>query len=202
MEKRDFKKELKHLYNPSAKEVSFADVPPMTFLMLDGQGDPNNSPVFQAAVETLFTLSYTLKFMIKKGETAIDYGVMPLEGLWWHDDMEKFSVEDKSSWKWTLMIMQPELISAEMVEEARKVAEKKKPARLDEVRFESFHEGTAAQIMHIGPFSEEKPAVDKIHKYIEDQGKTKRGKHHEIYLSDIRKANPANWKTVIRQGME
>lgn len=202
MEKRDYKKILNHLYNPSAKEASCVDVPQMNYLMLDGQGDPNNSPEFQAAVETLFTLSYTLKFMVKKGETAIDYGVMPLEGLWWHDEMEKFSVEDKSSWKWTMMIMQPELITAEMVEEARKAAEKKKPARLDEVRFEPFHEGLCSQIMHIGPFSEEKPAVDKVHKYIDDQGKTKRGKHHEIYLSDIRKANPANWKTVIRQGME
>jgi hypothetical protein len=100
------------------------------------------------------------------------------------------------------MIMQPDFITDEMVSQAKKTAEKKKPARLNEVRFETYAEGACAQIMHIGPFSEEKPNVDKIHKFIADQGKKLRGKHHEIYLSDIRKANPANWKTVIRQGWE
>jgi hypothetical protein len=82
--------------------------------MIDGEGDPNTSKGFQEAVEVLFSLSYTLKFMIKKGK-AIDYGVMPLEGLWWADDMEKFNIKDKEEWKWTLMIMQPEFVEEGLI---------------------------------------------------------------------------------------
>ncbi len=111
MKKIDFKKELKHLYNPPVKEVVEVVVPTMNFLMVDGEGDPNISQAYVDAIEALFTVSYTLKFMVKKGELAIDYGVMPLEGLWWTDDMTKFSPDNKSVWKWTAMIMQPDFIS-------------------------------------------------------------------------------------------
>lgn len=107
MEKLDLKKELKHLYQTPAKEVVEVDVPTMNYLMVDGEGDPNIVSAFAEAVETLFTVSYTLKFMVKKGVLATDYGVMPLEGLWWADDMTKFSIADKSNWKWTVMIAQP-----------------------------------------------------------------------------------------------
>jgi hypothetical protein len=140
--------------------------------------------------------------MVKKGELAIDYGVLPLEGLWWAEDMSKFSVESKGDWKWTLMIMQPEFITGEMVAEATaQVRKKKNPAALSSLRFESFTEGKAAQIMHIGPFSEEGPTIQKVHEFIEAKGRRLRGKHHEIYLSDIRKAAPEKWKTIIRQPM-
>jgi len=200
MQKRDFKKELKHLYKPSAKKVVLVDVPAMNFLMIDGQGDPNSSQAFQEAVAALYPLAYTLKFMVKKGETGVDYGVMPLEGLWWSDDMAAFSVDKKEDWQWTLMIMQPEYISEDMVATAREeVARKKNPPALSQVRFASFQEGRAAQTLHVGPFTEEGPTVAKVHSFIEEQGEQRTGKHHEIYLSDIRKAAPANWKTVIRQ---
>ncbi len=200
MKKIDYKKELKNLYRPSAKKVEMVDVPEMNFLMIDGEGDPNTSQAFQDAIGALYPLAYALKFMVKRGEIGIDFGVLPLEGLWWADDMASFSVENKEGWKWTLMIMQPELVTGEMVEEAIKtVARKKNPASLPLVRFESYAEGRAAQIMHLGPFSEEGPTVEKVHSYIEDSGGRKNGKHHEIYLSDIRRADPMNWKTIIRQ---
>ncbi len=202
MEKIDFKKELKHLYKPSDKKVDIVEVPPLNYLMIDGEGDPNTSQAFQDAIDVLYPLSYTLKFMIKRGEIGIDYGVLPLEGLWWTDDMSSFSVENKDGWKWTLMIMQPELITKEMVQEAiEQVKSKKNPVSLPLVRFESFDEGKAAQIMHIGPFSAEGPTVEKAHSFIEESGSQRRGKHHEIYLSDIRRAAPEKWKTIIRQPM-
>jgi hypothetical protein len=199
MEKIDLKKELKNLYQPSNKEVVLVDVPVMNFLMVDGEGDPNSSQSYQEAVEVLFGVSYTLKFMVKKGPLAIDYGVMPLEGLWWAEDMSAFTAGDKSNWKWTMMIMQPDFITNEMVLTAiQNFGKKKNPKALPKLRFGSYEEGKAAQIMHIGPFTEEGPTVEKVHQYIDAIGK-RSGKHHEIYLTDIRKADPAKWKTIIRQ---
>lgn len=201
MEKIDFKKHYKNLYQTSAKEVVSLEVPPLNYLMIDGEGDPNTSPAYAAAVEALFSVSYTLKFMVKKGELAIDYGVMPLEGLWWADDMTTFSTDNKADWKWTMMIMQPELITADLVNKAiAEVARKKKLTALANLRFETYVEGLCAQILHIGPFSEEGPTIAKVHAYIETKGALS-GIHHEIYLSDIRKAAPAKWKTIIRQPM-
>lgn len=203
MAKIDFKKELKHLYKPSRKEVVFVDVPKMNFLMIDGKGDPNTSSEFQAAAEALFSLSYAIKFMMKKGEAQIDYGVLPLEGLWWADDMSAFAAGDKEDWLWTLMMMQPDFITTELVNEAIEQTKKKKQlAALPLVRFESFPEGKAAQTMHIGPFSEEGPTIEKVHNFIEGNGMLRAGKHHEIYLSDIRRAGPEKWQTVIRQPVE
>lgn len=202
MEKLDLKKQLKSLYQASATAVTEVDVPGFNFLMIDGQGDPNSSSIYAAAVEALFTVAYTLKFMVKKSSAAIDYAVMPLEGLWWADDMAAFVADRKSEWHWTMMIMQPEFISAEMVETAIAAANKKKslPA-LQDLRFESFKEGLCAQILHKGPFSEEGPTIDRLHQFIDTHGKLA-GKHHEIYLSDIRKAAPENWKTIIRQPIQ
>ena len=201
MEKINYKMKLQHLYKPSVKEVKIVEVPQMNFLMIDGDGGPNH-PTFQNAIEVLFPLSYTLKFMIKKSDIGIDYGVLPLEGLWWADDMSSFIKDKKDDWKWTLMIMQPELITNEMVVEAvNQVRVKKNPTSLPLVRFESINEGKVAQIMHIGPFSEEGPTVQKLHSFIKDSGKKIIGKHHEVYLSDIRRAAPEKWKTIIRQPM-
>lgn len=200
MKKIDYKKEMKHLYRPSAKKVAAVDVPEMNFLMIDGAGDPNTSPAFQEATEALFAVSYKLKFMIKKGDQQVDYGVMPLEGLWWADDMTQFSVEKKGDWQWTLLMMQPEFVTPELFAEAVElVKQKKNPSALPLMRFEAFAEGKAAQIMHIGPFSEEGPTIEKIHAFIAENGYELSGKHHEIYLSDIRRAAPERWKTVIRQ---
>ena len=202
MEKIDYKKELKHLYKSSDKNVEVVEVPQMSFLLIDGEGDPNTSQSFQDAIDVLYPLSYTLKFIIKRGEIGIDYGVLPLEGLWWADDMSSFSVKNKENWKWTLMIMQPELVKKEMVVKAiEEVRKKKNPVALPLVRFESFSEREVAQIMHIGPFSEEGPTVEKVHTFIENSSKQLSGKHHEIYLSDIRRTAPARLKTIIRQPM-
>jgi hypothetical protein len=202
MEKIDFKKQLKHLYAPSARKVEIVEVPPMNFLMVDGEGDPNTAKAFSDAIEALYPVAYTLKFMVKKGAAGVDYGVMPLEALWWADDMSAFATGNKDAWKWTLMIMQPEFITAEMVETAiNEVARKKKPVSMPLVQFASFSEGKAAQILHIGPFSEEGPNIEKVHEVIEENGRQRVGKHHEIYLSDLRRTTPEKWKTIIRQPM-
>jgi hypothetical protein len=202
MEKIDLKKKLKDFYQVSAKDVVFVDVPPMNYLMIDGEGDPNVSQAYADAVEALFTVSYTLKFKVKKGALAIDYGVMPLEGLWWADDMSSFLVSDKSRWKWTSMITQPDFVTRDMVGEAMAEAAKKKSlAALSQLRFEALSEGPSAQVLHLGPFSEEGPTIERLHESIGKKGR-RRGKHHEIYLSDIRKSDPVKWKTIIRQPME
>lgn len=200
MSKTDYKKELRHLYH-ATKEPVVVDVPPMNFIMIDGSGDPNTTPEYQHAVEALFSVSYAVKFKMKKTQ-GVDYVVMPLEGLWWADDLSAFVKDDRAHWKWTMMIMQPDVVPAEMVEEAvAEVREKKQLPALDKLRFERFHEGRAAQVMHIGPFSEEGPTIERLHDFIRERGELT-GKHHEIYLSDVRRANPKNWKTILRQPMK
>lgn len=202
MTKLDLKKDLKHLYNPPSKQVVEVVVPPMQFIQIDGAGDPNDSPTFQAATETLYGLSYSLKFTSKK-TLGIDYGVMPLEGLWWLDE-GIFDLDiDRSHWRWTLMIMQPDHITPELFAGAvRALREKKNPANLDAARFVRFDEGLAAQVMHIGPYSTEMPTVERVHQFIEAAGYRPRGKHHEIYLSDPNRAAPDKMKTVLRQPMQ
>ena len=198
----DHKKALANLYRPPKGKVVEVNVPPLRYLMIDGRGDPNTSPAYTQAVEALFSVSYTAKFIIKKGPAKIDYAVMPLEGLWWADDMSTFSVEDKASWKWTMLMMQPDVVPDEVLTQAMAlVREKKKLPAVDLLRLETFSEGRCAQTLHVGPFTEEGPAVARVHAFIEVNSRL-RGKHHEIYLTDIRRARPENWKTVIRQPME
>jgi hypothetical protein len=203
MEIIDLKKELKYLYDSSAKEIAEVDVPAMSFLMVDGEGDPNTSHAYADAIEALFAVAYTVKFMVKKGELAIDFGVMPLEGLWWADDMTRFSPDDKFNWKWTAMIMQPSFVTPDLVESAlAEVKKKKNLVAISKVKFASWSEGKCVQIMHIGPFSEEGPTIERLHLFIDASNRQRTGKHHEIYLSDIRKADSKNWKTIIRQPIE
>ena len=202
MSKIDFKKMLKHLYSASTSTFEIVEVPAMNYLMIDGKGDPGTAQSFSDAIEALYPISYTLKFTVKRGDIGIDYGVLPLEALWWADDMSVFTTGKKDCWKWTVMIMQPEIITGEMVQKTiNKVEIKKNPVSLPLVRFESFKEGRAAQTMHIGPFSEEGPTIEKVHLFIEANDSRRSGKHHEIYLSDMRRAAPGNWKTIIRQPM-
>ncbi len=207
MKKIDFKKELKHLYVPTKKEVVAVKVPELKFLMIDGEGDPNTSQEYQDAIEALFSVSYDIKFSIKKGTLAIDYGVMPLEGLWWVDDMSKFNIEEKDGWKWTAMIMQPsneefDICQKRVNASIKRVKEKKDLPALPKLRYEKYEEGLSAQIMHLGPFSEEGPTIEKIHDYIKENGYKQKGKHHEIYLSDFRRAASKKLKTIIRQPFE
>lgn len=200
MEKIDFKQQLKHLYNASAKAAITVDVPAMNFLTIEGEGDPNTSQSFQDAVEALFSVSYTAKFLIKKGTLGIDYSVMPLEGLWWMDDMTKFSVDNKDQWKWKAMIMQPELVTKPLLEEAiAQVEKKKKLVALKQLKMEKIAEGNCVQIMYIGPYSDESPTIMKLHETIAEQGNRLTGKHHEIYLGDARRSAPDKLKTIIRQ---
>lgn len=202
MENIDFKREFSGLYQQTDQEVSLVDIPELNYLMIDGQGDPNTSPEYTAAIETLYPFSYAIRAIIK-GEEEFKYVVMPLEGLWWTDDMESFDVEDKSDWQWTLMIMQPEFVTETIVERARdNVRENKDLPSLSDIRFESFNEGKSAQTLHIGPFSEEGPTVERVHEFIDSHGYSLRGRHHEIYLSDMRRTDPERLRTIIRQPAE
>jgi hypothetical protein len=200
MRKVDLKKELKHLYAPPAKDVVVVDVPAFDYLMVDGAGDPNTTPAYAEAVQALYSVSYTAKFAVKKTQ-RIDYGVMALEGLWWADDLSAFVTNDRAKWRWTMMIMQPSFVTKAVIENAIAEVEKKKSLPgLDRLRFETFTEGLCAQVLHVGPFTEEGPTIERLHAFI-DARTGRRGKHHEIYLSDIRRAEPAKWKTIIRQPM-
>lgn len=203
MKKIDYKKALRSLYAPSSKEISIIDVPAMNYVMIDGKGNPNTAKEYTEAIEALYALSYTLKFMVKKGKSGIDYGVLPLEGLWWVPNMKDFSAERKDDWLWTMMIMQPEIVTQATFNEAISVVRKKKnlPA-IDKLKFELFDEGKCAQLLYLGPYSEEAPTIERLHNFIAHNKYKRTGKHHEIYLSDPRKAAPEKLKTIIRQPMK
>ena len=201
MTKIDFKKQLKHLYQPSSKAFAVVDVPPLQFLMIDGSGDPNSDPAYAAAVEALYAVAYRLKFLSKQA-LGQDYTVMPLEGLWWAEDMATFAgARDKSRWQWTMMIMQPDWIASEHYATAcADVARKKNPVALPLMRFETYAEGLALQILHIGSYDDEAPTLARLHSEVMPaQGFTFNGKHHEIYLSDPRRVAAEKLKTVLRQ---
>ncbi len=201
MEKLDLRKQLKHVYEPTSKEFAFVDVPPMQFLMVDGSGDPNTSQVFQDASQALYGMAYTLKFASKK-DLGIDYTVMALEGLWWSEDPAAFLLGDKGDWLWTLMIMQPDHITPDLVQQARIQVAKKNPSlALEGLRFERFHEGLSAQIMYVGPYADEGPTIARMHEFIAQNGYELNGKHHEIYLGDPRRSAPDKLKTVLRHSV-
>ncbi len=198
--KIDFKKEWKHLYRPSAKQPVIVEVPPLNYLMIDGKGNPNTSQAYQDAMQTLFPVSYALKFASKK-TLGKDYVVPPLEGLWWGtpQGQTRFSAADKALWSWTSLMMVPDFISAEMVMETiASVKESKQPPAIDKVRFETLQEGLSVQVMHIGPFEDEGPTAENMHAFAAEQGYTLTGKHHEIYLSDFRKVDPTKNKVILR----
>ena len=202
MNKTDYKKELERLYNGKAGRPVAVEVPPMNFLMIDGHGDPNTSQEYADALTALYPVAYTIKFMCRR-ELSEDFGVMPLEGLWWADDMSAFGVEDRSNWLWTAMIMQPDLVTKEMFgRSVTQVAAKKNPESLDRVRFEVFDEGRAAQVVYLGAYADEGPTIRQLHAFIEEQGGKLDGTdkhHHEIYLSDPRRTDSSKLKTIIRQ---
>jgi hypothetical protein len=209
--KLDLKKQLKHLYQPSAGKVAVVDVPEMQFAMIDGQIEPlrspGDSPQFSAAVGALFGLSYTLKFMSKKRLVEpIDYPVMSLEGLWTTPQGGADYAETKE-WLWTLMIMQPGHITPEMFSEAlvalkAKLAKQGKdggdPAVFDRMRLERFTEGLCVQAMHAGPYLDEPRTLEKMNVFAAANGYGFHGRHHEIYMGDPRTAKPENLRTVLR----
>ena len=200
MSKLDLKKELKEFYRASAKKVSILDVPKGTFITMMGRGAPGGS-AYTAALTALYAVAYTLKSKYKA--EGRDFTVMPLEGLWWWDDPNITTIADappREEWNWKSMIRMPDFIADEMVTRVRtEVKEKKGLNEVDNIRLETFREGLSSQIMHIGPYSEEGPTIQKLHTFIKENGYTTRGLHHEIYLSDPRRTPPERWKTIIRQ---
>lgn len=199
MARLDFKREYKQLYTATGRGPVELQVSSLRYLMVDGAGDPDNNPAFTAAVEALFKVSYTAKFNAKKGPSGLDWGVMPLEGLWWADDMQAFAAGDRSAWLWTLMILQPDPVPRHVLESA--LAEVRGKAAGDswpDLRIDVLEEGRVAQILHQGPFTEEGPTVARLHAFIEARGQ-RIGRHHEIYLSDFRRTPPARWRTLLRQ---
>jgi hypothetical protein len=192
----DLKKEQKDLYAPP-REPSIVEVPPMRFLMIDGQGDPNDAD-FARAIETLYSVSYTLKFSLKA--QGADFKVMPLEALWWAGNPEAFLSRDMSEWHWTAMIHQPDVVNAAMLEEAKaSVAKKKDLPELASLRLETLAEGRCVHMMHIGPYNAEAHNIERMHEFMRGHGLEFAGKHHEIYLSDPKRCAPENMKTVLRQ---
>lgn len=198
VEKVDLGKAMKPFWHPPAGRFVVVTVPKLNFLMVDGQGDPNTAPAYAAAVQWLFTMSYTLKFMSKA--QGRDYSVAPLEGLWWTPDIQDFSAENKAAWHWTAMIMQPDWINADMVAAALPKARAKLGEPPASLRFESFGEGLSVQTMFVGPYAEEGPTIARLHQeFLPANGLVETGHHHEIYLSDPRRTPPEKLKTVIRQ---
>jgi hypothetical protein len=179
-------------------------IPPLTFLCIDGHGDPNTSPTYADAVRALFSMSYAARFAIKTA-SGQNVKVSPLEGLWWADDMDTFLTGHKSDWDWTMMIRQPDLVTGVLVERlaAELTAKPKKslPA-IQDIRLVTIAEGSAAQVLHVGPYADEGPTIERLHTYIRDRGFVFEGhhqKHHEIYLGDPRRAAPDKLRTIIRQ---
>lgn len=205
----DLKKQYKSLYQPSAKKIELVQVPNLQFAMIDGAiekgSEPGKSPMFAEATQALYSMAYTLKFMFKKRKTnAVDYPVMALEGLWWVED-GFFDITVKDNWFYTLMIMQPEVVTPEIFEEVREQVRKKKgdSELLNKVRLAHFEEGLCVQTMHIGPYATEPTTLERMRAFMAENGLKDAvgpigGKHHEIYMSDPRKSAPEKMKTVLR----
>jgi len=197
--KVDLKHEQPELYS-AARRPGLVEVPELAFLMIDGHGDPNRAPEYAQAVEAIYAIAYTAKFIVKRSPDGIDFAVMPLEGLWWTPDYSTFTTDDKSAWDWTMMIAQPEQVTAEVVEKARaNAARKKSLGAIGRVRLELFREGRVAQVMHIGPYATEGPTIQSLHAFIAEKGYERAGKHHEIYLGNPRRSAPEKMKTIVRQ---
>jgi hypothetical protein len=204
----DLKKKFKYLYQPSAKKIEIIQVPNLQFAMINGAIEkgqaPGTSPLFAQATQALYGLSYTLKFMFKKRKTnAVDYPVMALEGLWWVED-GMFDITIKDNWFYTLMIMQPDIIKKEIFEEAIEKVRRKKGDNemLSKLKLATFDEGMCVQVMHIGPYAAEPATIDRMKEFMAENklrdNVGPKGKHHEIYLSDPRKAAPEKMKTILR----
>lgn len=177
------------------------DVPERQFLCIDGVGDPNTSDAYREAIETLYPVSYKLKFF-SKNELGRDYTVMPLEALWWAEDMAAFtSARDKSRWSWTAMILVPDWLGGAEIEQAIDAVRGKGGApALDVIRLESITEGLSVQTLHVGSYDDEGPVLAEMHDVVMPrEGLEFAGKHHEIYLSDARRVAPENLRTILRQ---
>src|SRR6056297_3122000 len=178
--------------------------PPQKFFMIDGKGNPNTSEKYKMAVKSLFKLSYKLKYAVKK-QKGVKYPTPPLEGLWWVENMENFSLQNKEEWIWTAMMRIPSIVPDKIAQSVLKTIREKKGERfpaLNQIRIESYEEGTAAQVFYEGEYEHEGPIIQKLHEEIKAQGYELRGKHHEIYLSNPKIRFWKKPKTIIRQPYE
>ncbi|MFC8921366.1 GyrI-like domain-containing protein [Cellulosimicrobium sp. NPDC057127] len=199
-EKVDLKRTL-DAYQARRGRFRVVDVPDLQYLMVDGHGDPNTAPGYAQALAALYPVAYALKFASRR-DLGRDHVVMPLEGLWWADDMETFTTaRDKSRWHWTMMIMVPDWIGPQMVEAAvERAGARNRPARLADVRFATLSEGRCVQTLHVGSFDDEAPVLARMHEeFIPGNGLRMVGTHHEIYLSDPRRTAPEKLRTILRQ---
>jgi hypothetical protein len=204
MLKLDLKKDLKTLYAPSPKKIELVDVPAFNFLQIDGAIEPDKSPGtspgFQEATQALYGAAYTLKFMLKQRPTdPVDYPVMPLEGLWWVDD-GNFFIDQPGNWKYTLMILQPDLVTPDLFDAAVQQLCRKKPGpAVPRLRLASFQEGLSVQTLHIGPYATEPETVSRMHQFADQNGLAQQGHtHHEIYLGNPLRSDPSKLKTILR----
>ena len=209
MQKLDLKKDLKHLYQPTAKQVTLVEVPAFNFAMVDGVVptgiSPGDSEEYRQSLGALYGISYTLKFRSKlRAEDPIDYPVMALEGLWWNQSAKfDFASKVMEPMYFTSMIMQPDhLTEADYLAGLEELKRKRPNPALDKMRFERYHEGLAIQIMHVGPYSEEPRTLAKMEAYMAEHGYRFRGRHHEIYLGNPQRAKPEKLKTVLRHPVE
>ncbi len=201
----DFKKEFKEYYMPKNKP-QIVTVPKMNYIAVRGMGDPNEEGgAYQSAIGVLYAVAYTLKMSYKSDyqiEGFFEYVVPPLEGFWWQDDVKGVDYSDKSTFRWISMIRLPDFVTEEDFAWAVKTAEKKKKMDCSSAEFLTVEEGICVQIMHQGAFDDEPATVALMDQYLEEQGYendiTDTRMHHEIYLSDARKTEPAKMKTVIR----
>jgi hypothetical protein len=203
MTRYDVKRELKQCYAPTNTGWALLDMPTQQFIAVDGHGDPNTSADYAGAVEALYTVAYTIKFTSK---TALgrDFVVGPLEGLWWSDRPEVFTTRAKDAWHWRMLISQPDWITEDLIDDAKKSAlTKKSLPTIADIRRETLHEGTSAQLLHVGPYDDEGPVLARLHhEYLAANNLRMSGHHHEIYLGDHRRTEPAKLKTILRQPVQ
>lgn len=184
-------------YYTAAAAPGLVKTPEAAFLMIDGAGDPDGAE-YQAAMAALYGVAYAVRAGLKRAG-ILEYSVPPLQGLWWTDGAGNDQVQDRASWRWTMMLMQPPQVDADRVAEAVAAVRAKRPtAPVDRVRLAPLHEGTCAQILHVGPYREEAPTIARLHRFITEIDHRIAGRHHEIYLSDPRRTAPEKLKTIIR----
>lgn len=181
-------------------EPRIVDVPPMHFLAVCGEGDPNGSLAFHQAVEALYGTAYGIKFGRKKSGVLPDFSPGPIEALWWA--AEESHPENKANWHWMVMLWVPDFIGeADVYHRVEELRAKKPNPALDALQLVPLHEGKAVQVIHVGPYDDEGPAIEAMHAYAASMGLMPVGRHHELYFSDPRRCKPENLKTMLRQAV-
>lgn len=202
MRNYDIKRDKRILY-AAKKRFEIVDVPPLNFLMADGEGNPNTSPLYRDVVRALYTTAYAMR-ALAIDEFGKKHTIGPLEGLWWADDMRVFKSRDEDEWQWRLMVVQPDWITDQIFKQGLENAQEKHDLTAgNRVRFDKFDEGKSVQVMHIGPYDQEGPTIARMHdEFMPENDLKPRGSHHEVYLSDVRRTDPSRLRTILRQPVE